>query len=129
LDFVEAGGIGRMIEIALEPFPDDEEKRKGWRKRVNYACALLANGTREECGAVEFVGLSFPEEAIPSSSCIAEEKEQEHRHHPVAEEVKRDAKPTATLLLLRLLNHSFVDVDSPEYKSSVGAMSGKNSTG
>ena len=121
LDFIEAGGIGRMIEIALEPYPAhvDEEKLSAWRKRVNYACALLANGTREERGAVEFVGLSFPEEAVPSSQL-------EEKGEDPAEEIKRDAKPTATLLLLRLLNHSFVDTNSPEYKSSVKAMGGSD---
>ncbi|KAL3769619.1 hypothetical protein ACHAWO_011565 [Cyclotella atomus] len=123
LDFIEAGGIGRMIEIALEPIPKEESVRDKWRKRVNYACALLANGTREEVGAVEFVGLSFPEEAVPtttrSSSCIDENRGED-------DPVVRDAKPTATLLLMRLLNPSFVDVDSVEYKSSVKAISGNN---
>lgn len=119
LDLIEAGGIGRMIEIALEPSPPsgaDEMTITEWRKRVNYACALLANGTRVEAGSVEFVGLSFPEEAIPSSPL--EEKAEDP-----AEEFKRDVKPTATLLLSRLLNHSFIDITSVDYKESVKLMS------
>ena len=121
LDFIEGGGIGRCIEIALEAYPAsvDEEKLSEWRKRVNYACALLANGTRVEAGAVEFVGLSFPDEAIPSSQL--EQKSQDP-----ADEIKRDAKPTATLLLSRLLNHSFIDTNSTEYKDLVKDMGGND---
>ena len=131
LDFIEAGGIGRMIEIALEPFPStkDEAKLSDWRKRVNYACALLANATREEEGVVEFVGLSFPEEAVPSSRLIGHEMKY-GEGNPASDDIatdpaanlKRDAKPTAILLLSRLLNPSFIDTNSPEYKSSVKAM-------
>ena len=119
LDFIEGGGIGRCIEIALEAYPAnaDEEKLAEWRKRVNYACALLANGTRVEAGAVEFVGLSFPDEAIPSSHL-------EQKSMDPADEIKRDVKPTATLLLSRLLNHSFIDTKSNEYKDSLESMGG-----
>lgn len=121
LDFIEVGGVSRMIEICLEPFPAsaDGENAGEWKKRVNLACALLANSTRVEKGAVEFVGLSLPEEAVYPSQC------EEKAENP-EEEFKRDTKPTATLLLSRLLNHSFIDTGSVEYKNSVKLMSGNN---
>jgi len=131
LDFVEGGsrGVGRMLEIALSSPPPPssapsqavrggdaeggapQSDLEDWRKRVNYACALLANATRTEKGAVEFIGLSFPEEAVPSSSATMKEDEE-----------KPDTvKPTATLLLSRFLNPSFVDMTSAGYESSVDA--------
>ena len=128
LDFVEGSrGVGRMLEIALSSPPpsassqavrggdvEGGEPKKSdledWRKRVNYACALLANATRTEKGAVEFIGLRFPEEAVPTSSATKE-----------GEEKPDTVKPTATLLLSRFLNPSFVDMTSAGYESSVDA--------
>ena len=93
-----------------------------WRKTVNYACALLANATRNEKGAVEFIGLSFPEEAIPTSMVKdkSEEKDSEVDDIDANAYGKRDTtKPTATLLLSRFLNPAFIDISSPGYKTAM----------
>jgi len=88
IDFMDAKGIGRMLEIALSSPPtpvgtaasisaldkkqkdsngDNEENKTSsklaqewnvWRQQVNYACALLANATRTERGAVDFIDQS-----------------------------------------------------------------------
>jgi len=151
IDFIEGSkGVGRMLEIALSSPPTppstaasvaalnangDSNNSKlalewnEWRKRVNYACALIANATRTEKGAVEFIGLSFPEEAIPShmikNSNAGEEKEcvgdEEDGANGSKMYGKRDTKPTATLLLSRFLNPSFIDTSSPGYTSALEA--------
>ncbi len=152
LDFIEKGkGIGRMIEIALSSPPtppstaqsiaamkDNDESSNSnskklaeewdeWRKRVNYACALLANACRDERGAVEFIGLSFPEEAIPSS--MMKEKSSNEEEKSGAEYEKRDTKPTATLLLSRFLNPSFIDASSDGYKSAMEKFTAQTQSG
>ena len=111
-DFLEARGVGRMLEIALSSPPDDDFSSTSWstwRRQVNYACALLANATRTERGAVDFIGMAFPEEAVFSSS------NEGNRENGAWK--KRDAKPTAALLLSRFLNPAFVDESSPSYRS------------
>ncbi|KAL9187135.1 hypothetical protein ACHAXT_010855 [Thalassiosira profunda] len=145
LDFVENKGVGRMLELALSSPPtppstaasvaalsNNEEKGggksklavewEGWRKQVNFACALLANATRTEKGAAEFIGLSFPAEAVPSSMArkdAGEEKEAEESGGRAYG--KQDAKPTAALLLSRFLNPAFVDSSSEAYQSALKA--------
>lgn len=138
LDFVEeCGGVGRMLEIALSSPPrtssisgggggaDATTEWNEWRERVNYACALLANATRTERGAVEFIGLSFPEEAVPSSVMTKEGggSGEEKVDGDGAEGYReRDTtKPTATLLLSRFLNESYIDTSSEGYKSAAEA--------
>jgi len=86
-----------------------------WRKQVNYACALLANATRDEKGAVEFIGQSFPNEAIPSSFMQNGEEEK------VENDMKDTTKPTAMLLLSRFLNPLFIDTSSLAYKATMEA--------
>ncbi|KAL7534083.1 hypothetical protein ACHAWF_004716 [Thalassiosira exigua] len=120
-DFVDAKGVGRAIEVALSrpppPAPSGvvegsplrkkwEERRSSWRRRVNFACALLANATRTERGAAEFVGYSLPEEAVPSSvggNDDDDEGGEEKKEKPDS------SKPAAALLLARFLNPAFVD--------------------
>ncbi|KAL9187152.1 hypothetical protein ACHAXT_010872 [Thalassiosira profunda] len=146
LDFVENKGVGRMLELALSSPPtppstaasvaalsNNEEgggksklavEWEGWRKQVNFACALLANATRTEKGAAEFIGLSFPAEAVPSSMArkdAGEAKEAGESDGATRGYGKRDAKPTATLLLSRFLNPAFVDTASEAYQSAVEA--------
>ena len=101
-----------------------------WRKSVNYACALLANATRNEKGAVEFIGLSFPKEAIPTSMVkdMSEEKDSQGDDDYDASDANNNAygkqhrdttKPTATLLLSRFLNPAVIDTSSPGYKAAM----------
>ena len=137
LDFIESKGIGRMIEIALSNPPTPPSTASSiaaldnnntdsssnnsklakqwneWRKQVNYACALLANATRNEVGAVEFIGYSFPKEAVPSSS-------QEEKVDTSASSTD-STKPTAVLLLSRFLNPLFINVTSDAYKLALEA--------
>ncbi|KAL7470286.1 hypothetical protein ACHAXS_010516 [Conticribra weissflogii] len=135
LDFLEARGVGRMLEIALSsppPSTDEENEKskkewKSWRQQVNYACALLANATRTETGAVDFIGRAFPEEAIPSSMVKRdrglEEEEEEKGDVPnnngKESLYKKESKPTATLLLSRFLNPAFIDTSSPVYQATL----------
>lgn len=146
LDFVDekSGGVGRMLEIALSNPPpasssigtsegegsDEDDERDEWRRKVNYACALLANATRDEKGAVEFIGLSFPKEAVPSSSYFKDGIEEggedgkgsgEGNGAAAIGEKRDTARPTATLLLSRFLNPAFIDTSSPAYKRETEA--------
>jgi hypothetical protein len=177
IDFMDAKGIGRMLEIALSSPPTpvgtaasisslDKQKKNGgdeeegksssklaqewnvWRQQVNYACALLANATRTERGAVDFIGLSFPEEAIPSNTLsgrgvknnkegddedgkeIEAEMDEEEGdgagNGGVSAYGKRETKPTATLLLSRFLNSAFIDTSSPAHDKAIASMTPKN---
>lgn len=91
-DLVNCGATNRMTEIALTspPAASDVEASDAWRKRINFALAVLANVTRTERGAVEFCGKSMPNEAI-----VKDEDNVESKLKP--------AKPTLTLLLSRFL--------------------------
>jgi len=82
-----------MTEIALTspPAATDVEALDAWRKRINFALAVLANITRMEKGAVEFCGRSMPNEAIVT-------KDEEN-----VESKLKPAKPTLTLLMSRFL--------------------------
>jgi hypothetical protein len=93
-DLVNCGATNRMTEIALTspPAATDGEALEAWRKRINFALAVLANVTRTERGAVEFCGKSMPNEAIVKAS---EDDNVESKLKP--------AKPTLTLLLSRFL--------------------------
>eukprot|EP00984_Skeletonema_dohrnii_P011991 scaffold4823_cov82-Skeletonema_dohrnii-CCMP3373.AAC.2 len=151
-DFLDAKGVGRMLEIALSSPPtpvstaasvsalasDNKEEPskvaeewKVWRQQVNYACALLANATRTERGAIDFIGLSFPDEAVPSNSSRKtdeskeEEKEADDDNVGASAYGKRETKPTATLLLSRFLNPSYIDTSSPAHDRAVASMSAK----
>ena len=151
----ECKGIGRMIELAMSTSPtppstaasiaalnDNSNSNNSnnnklanewneWRTQINYACALLANATRDERGSVEFIGLSFPEEAVPSSYMRdvaalerksnkgGEEEEEEDNDDNNSMIKKRDAKPTAMLLMSRFLNPLYIDTSSPGYKEAV----------
>lgn len=98
-DILDCGGINRMTEIALTPGSDDT-----WKKRVNYALALLANMTRTERGAVELCGYTMPAEAVPVSNVekVSEEEEQIE---------KLPSKPTMALLTALFLNKSYISDD------------------
>ena len=151
VDFLDAKGVGRMLEIALSSPPTPvstaasisalasdkkeepskvEQEWKLWRQQVNYACALLANATRTERGAVDFIGLSFPDEAVPSNlsrktddESKEEEKDAGHDSAGASAYGKRETKPTATLLLSRFLNSAFIDTSSSAHKKAVASMS------
>ncbi len=127
-------GIARMLEITLSnppPFPyrsysssshpsphteemDQRRRRRKdhdeWSERVDLACSLLANATRTERGAAEFVGLSFPDEAIPTSSSTSTSSSSSS-----SSMTPKETKPTATLLLSRFMNVSYVNVESRGY--------------
>jgi len=94
---MESGGMDRMMEIVLSSSQsvssdNDDDNLEWWRKRVNYAMALLANMTRTEHGAVELVGRTLPDEAVASSDL----KE------------KLPHKPTVELILSRFLNPQYI---------------------
>lgn len=93
-DILDCGGINRMTEIALTP-GDDE----AWRKRVNYALALLANMTRTERGSIELCGFTMPDEAVLISN-IEEIVEEE-------EKAKLPSKPTMALLTAMFLSDGY----------------------
>ena len=100
-----AGGINRVTEVILSPSPPPEPQQPSdkdkespwdlWRKRVNFALAILANLTRSEEGAVELVGKTLPEKAVSSIQLTDEEKE------------KLPTKPLLELMLSRFLRLNF----------------------
>lgn len=100
-DILDCGGINRMTEIALTR-GDDE----AWRKRVNYALALLANMTRTERGSIELCGFTMPEEAVTISN--VEEKAEEE------EKAKLPSKPTMALLTAMFLNGGHIKEKADE---------------
>jgi len=93
---LESNMIPRALEIVLTTYPDKAPKaiQEAWRLKINFAMALIANLTRMEKGAVDMVGYTLPEEAVPSSAL------------PSAEQLR--VKPTMELLLDRYLNSAFV---------------------
>ena len=115
-ELLDHGGVGRLTEIALSSMPTQSGKNEekddpivAWKKRVNWALAVLVNLTRSERGAVEMVGRSLPDEAVP-----------------VVEGQTVDmlpTKPTLELLLNRFLSNDYVeaddedDIDYDEYES------------
>jgi hypothetical protein len=171
LDFLDAKGISRMLEIALSspptpvstavsvsalasssttdngelpPFKQYAQEWNVWRQQVNYACALLANATRTERGAIDFIGLSFPNEAVPTNLLSRTKKEEEEFQKEEEDDDeekdtpdddnnvrgalvygKRETKPTATLLLSRFLNSAFIDTSSPAHEKAVARMNVK----
>ena len=119
-------GVARMLEIALSSPPPSHPSLllanatttttsaswMEWNERVNYACALLANATRTERGAVEFIGLASTTTNTRDSSNNDDDDD--------------DVKPQATLLLARFTNPIFVNINSKEYKKAVRVWKGKN---
>lgn len=111
-DLVNCGATNRMTEIALTspPAATDVEASDAWRKRINFALAILANVTRTERGAVEFCGKSMPNEAI------VKDGDQDN-----VESQLKPAKPTLTLLLSRFLLPTLIkktNADDEEGESS-----------
>eukprot|EP00978_Attheya_sp_CCMP212_P004640 scaffold10105_cov53-Attheya_sp.AAC.4 len=111
LDMMECSTMGRMLEVALSsPSVDEKEGPKLWRQRVNYAMSLLVNMTRTEQGAVDFIGRSVPDEAIPSS--LANNNTSESSS---LDKIERESRPTLSLLLARYLSNNYiVDMDTEE---------------
>ena len=123
-------GVARMLEIALSSPPPSPPPPSlllanttttttsaswmEWNERVNYACALLANATRTERGAVEFIGLASTTTNTRDSSNNDDDDDDD------------DVKPQATLLLARFTNPIFVNINSKEYKKAVRVWKGKN---
>lgn len=96
-DILDNGGINRMTEIALSPASSDTNDHT-WRKRINYALALLANLTRTERGAIELCGRTMPDEAIPTSLLKQSDTFTE----------KLPSKPTLALLSAMFLHHGHI---------------------
>lgn len=90
LDMLEAGGISRMTEIVLSIGDETPD----FRKRINFSCALLANMTRTETGAIDLVGKALPEEAVQNDETMIVKKE----------------RPTLTLLLERFWNRQYLEM-------------------
>lgn len=109
-----AGGINRVTEVILSAPPSTEKTSQdnknsdntldAWKKRVNFALAILANLTRSEEGAVELVGKTLPEEAVVPEQLTAEQKE------------KLPTKPLLELMLSRFLREDFCE--TPENKEN-----------
>jgi hypothetical protein len=106
LDMLEAGGISRMVEIVLGM----ESSTNDWRKRINFSCALLANMTRTEAGAIDLVGKALPDEAV--------KKEQIDDENTGTDTIKtKKDRPTLTLLLERFWNRNYLEmVDYREFE-------------
>lgn len=105
-DLQEAGGLNRMLEIALSRPPlSTTTSRKVWRQRVNYALSIMANLTRTEEGAVELVGRTLPEEAVPTSSSSSLQPNGD------ASSLLLPTRPTMELLLARFLSAAYLDDD------------------
>ncbi|CAB9527737.1 DNA-binding protein HGH1 [Seminavis robusta] len=96
-----AGGINRVMEVILSAPPpattttNDNNPLVEWKKRVNFALAILANLTRDEVGAVELVGKTLPEKAVAPEALTPEERE------------KLPTKPLLELMLSRFLRDEF----------------------
>ncbi|GAX22417.1 hypothetical protein FisN_14Hh030 [Fistulifera solaris] len=94
----------RLIDLALSAPPrTTSQQQQQWRQCVNATCALLANLSRDEAGAIALVGTTLPEEAV-------------YRHHQ--EEAEQDetvarVKPTLELLLSRFLSSQYLDGTTP----------------
>lgn len=102
-DLLDANGVGRMTEVALDKPNDDG----AWKKRVNWALALLVNLTRTERGAVELIGRSFPEEAVPTSQLSNDDAD-----------AATPTKPQLELLLNRFLSTDYIDTESFDAKAN-----------
>eukprot|EP01083_Nonionella_stella_P042530 114855_1 len=109
-DMLDCGSITRMTDIALSnpdneiAYPKGSSITDTWKKRVNFALALLANMTRTERGAVELCGRSMPEEAIPSSHVEGESNDGDEDRQLTS----LPSRPTMALLLSRFMNNSFI---------------------
>jgi len=128
LDLHESGGVNRMLEIALSSSSKSNDN-KMWRQKVNYALALLANLTRTEEGAVELVGRTLPDEAVPSSSTHRLEEtttgqQQEEVGGGGASSIISSTvpllptKPTLELLLARFLSTDYCSDPPSSSKNS-----------
>jgi hypothetical protein len=104
LDMLEAGGISRMTEIVLGNTNNNNNTNKDWRKRINFSCALLANMTRTEQGAIDLVGKALPEEAVPKERADDESSTTKQQDY-----VKKE-RPTLTLLLERFWNRNYLEM-------------------
>lgn len=117
-DLLQVGGINRLAEVILSTpkqqssFADSkksENPMEAWKKRVNFAMAILANLTRIEEGAVELVGKTVPEKAVTSEELTEEERE------------KLPTKPLLELMLSRFLREDFFEIseEKEEKKDSL----------
>jgi Domain of unknown function (DUF383)/Domain of unknown function (DUF384) len=110
-ELMAVGGINRVTEVILSTPPPtttansaredkDDSPVTLWKKRVNFAMALLANLTRAEVGAVELVGKTLPENAVAPQQLTEEEKE------------KLPSKPLLELMLSRFFRDDFCSNNS-----------------
>jgi Domain of unknown function (DUF383)/Domain of unknown function (DUF384) len=104
-ELMAIGGINRVTEVILSAPPtttataNEQDKDDSpvtlWKKRVNFALALLANLTRIEAGAVELVGKTVPDNAVAPQQLTQEQRE------------KLPTKPLLELMLSRFLRDDF----------------------
>lgn len=108
-DLQDAGGLNRMLEIALSRAPPAAElkRHKAWRQRVNYSLSIMANLTRTEEGAVALVGRTLPEQPIPTNTTASGEADGSDVVAPIL-----PTKPTMELLLARFLSSAYMDQSS-----------------
>mmetsp|Transcript_3612 Transcript_3612/g.5248 ORF Transcript_3612/g.5248 Transcript_3612/m.5248 type:complete len:464 (+) Transcript_3612:123-1514(+) len=120
-DMLDCGGISRMTEVALSNPHDktiastkEDTAIDTWRKRVNFALALLANMTRTERGTIDLCGRSMPDEALPSSQIKGGHEEGQHdgdgdesnNINPLSTSLP--SRPTMSLLLSRFVDGSYI---------------------
>lgn len=108
----------RLLELALSRSPSSSQQQQLWRQCVHATCALLANLSREEAGAIALVGTTLPEEAVYRSQ---EEQQQDTTTTTTTTRVK----PTLELLVSRFLslqyNISTTQDDDP-YEHMAGVL-------
>jgi hypothetical protein len=119
-ELMQAGGINRLAEVILSMPKQQSSVANGkkdnvdvnpveaWKKRVNFAMAILANLTRSEEGAVELVGKTLPEKAVAPEQLTEDEKQ------------KLPTKPLLELMLSRFLREDFYqDYDTEGKKDAL----------
>ena len=116
-DLITVGkGMNRMIEIVLSNPPTSTTTRATtpqlWSTRVNFAMALIANMTRTELGAVEFIGHTLPDEPIYHPINTGTDNTETST---VTTTTTTKVKPTLELLLHRYLNPKYVHDEDVNY--------------
>ncbi len=118
-DLITVGkGMNRMIEIVLSnpPAPASTSTLPSsaapqlWSTRVNFAMALIANMTRTELGAVEFIGHTLPDEPIYHQNNTGTKNTE-------TSTLTTKVKPTLELLLHRYLNPKYAHDEDVNYNA------------
>jgi Domain of unknown function (DUF383)/Domain of unknown function (DUF384) len=131
-DLLDAKCISRLVEIVLpsgkniglldENGSTNNETTKVMlaRARINYALALMANLTRSEQGAIELVGKTLPERAVPIKSSSNKDKKSSGGEDDDMPRVK----PGMEILTQRFLNPAFIQPNI-DYKQLMATMAAK----